>query len=496
VAWTNLPEREGLPVSHERADCVVLGAGFAGLSAAIRLASEGHEVTIIEQMERAGGKAGEVRANGFRFDIGPSVVTLPEVLEGPFRRLGVEPPMQWLPLDPVARYHFPSGRVLDVHSSVEATVSQLSREEAYAYRRLLVEARALYEAAAPVFVHGPPPTLVSLMGYGLRHGLRARPWLKLPAFLEQHGARGELRDLFLRFATYFGADPYQAPAVLHNIAWVELGLGVVTLRGGIAALVDAYVELAQSLGVRFKYGETVSSLVSNPRSAPTVHVTREGGEEHAYQPSRLVSTLDRSRTLRLLQPVRALRDPVPSLSGQVLLLSIRGAQPEVRHHTLSMPPEYQREFQSIRAGKAPEDPTLYISVSSKTNPADAPEGFENWFVMANAPAVHGGREPIDEEAYTELILSLLEARGWVQRQDVELLGVVGPRHLRRLASHGAIYGAAPHSLFSTIRPPHHVRGESNLRVAGGTVHPGGGIPLAVLSGWQAAGSLIGYAGPQ
>ena len=235
----------------ESVDALVLGAGFAGLAAAIELALHGAEVTVLERAADPGGKAGEVREDGYRFDTGPSVVTLPDVIAAPFHDAGRELPLELRPLDPPARYRFASGRVLDVRRDVDATTAQLSAAEAHAYRTLLDEARALYEAAAPTFVHGPPPGPARLLRYGLRHGLRARPWAKLPDLLARHGATGELRDLFLRFATYFGADPFQAPAVLHNIAWVELGLGVVAPQGGVAGLVRASAQLARELGVRF-----------------------------------------------------------------------------------------------------------------------------------------------------------------------------------------------------------------------------------------------------
>jgi len=478
----------------ERRDVLVLGGGFAGLAAAIRLASLGREVTLIERHASLGGKAGEVRIDGFRFDTGPSVVTLPHVLEQPFTTLGKPFPVAWRALDPLARYRFASGRTLDVSRDVDATTAQLDAREARAYRTLLEEARILYEAAAPVFVHGPPPTLPQLARYGLRHGLRARPWARLPDLLRHHGAEGDVRDLFLRFATYFGADPFRAPAILHNIAWVELGLGVVAPVGGVGELVRAYGELARSLGVRMQLDTRVDALTPRPGRAPEVHALEHPGSDAAhgvtYAPDVVVSTLDRERTLAMLgrSPRRAAE---PSLSGMVLLLGVEGTHPDVMHHTLSMPARYDAEFEAMRQGEMPTDPTLYVSLSARSHPADAPDGMENWFVMANAPAQDAAGRGVDEAAYAERILALLEARGWLDRNAVRVQRTVGPAHLATLATRGAIYGQAPHSLLATLRPPQTVRGERHMRLAGGTVHPGGGIPLAVTSGWQAASDLAG-----
>jgi phytoene desaturase len=474
----------------ERVDALVLGAGFAGLSAAVELALGGAEVLVVERAAGPGGKAGEIREGGFRFDTGPSVVTLPHVLTAPFEATGRPFPLPLRPLDLLARYRFASGRVLDVHRDVDATTAQLDADEARAYRDLLEEARALYEAAAPVFVHGPHPGPVRLARYGLRHGLRARPWARLPDLLAAHGAQGELRDLFLRFATYFGADPFRAPAVLHNIAWVELGLGVVAPEGGVAGLVRAYEGLARDLGVRFRYGEEVVALRPRRNGAPEV-TTRTAEDERTLRPSRLLSSLDRDRTARLagLRPPGAGAEP--SLSGMVLLLAIEGEHDEVAHHTLSMPADYEAEFAAMRAGRAPIDPTLYLAVGARVRADDAPEGAENWFVMANAPALGRDGHGIDEAAYADAIHALLIRRGWLRPGEARRVAALGPRHLAGLASRGAIYGAAPHSLLATLRPSQALRGLARTRLAGGTVHPGGGIPLAVLSGRRAAQALLG-----
>ena len=217
---------------------LVLGGGFAGLSAAIHLALAGCEVTLLEQNPSFGGKAGQFEKDGFRFDTGPSVFTLPHIVEKIFADAGEALPFELKPLDLLCRYLYPSGRVWDVYSDVERTTAQLSSQEAEVYRRLLAEARKLYEAAAPTFVFGQSPTRLELLRYGLRHGLAAHPFKTLEGLLDSFGARGELKQFFLRFATYFGADPYRAPAVLHNIAWAELGLGVSYPTGGIYAVVE------------------------------------------------------------------------------------------------------------------------------------------------------------------------------------------------------------------------------------------------------------------
>jgi len=179
----------------------------------------------------------------------------------------------------------------------------------------------------------------------------------------------------------------------------------------------------------------------------------------------------------------------------VVLLAVEGEHPDVAHHTLSMPAHYAAEFQAIRAGRTPTDPTLYLTVGARIRPDDAPAGAENWFVMANAPALGADGRGIDEAAYADAMEALLVRRGWLQPGQARRVAALGPRHLAALASRGAIYGAAPHSLLATLRPPQHLRGLARTRLAGGTVHPGGGIPLAMLSGRRAAQALLARAEP-
>ncbi len=471
---------------------LVLGGGFAGLSAAIHLALAGFEVTLLEGHAEAGGKAGEITGEGFRFDTGPSVLTLPGVLEGVFQAAGEALPFTLNPLDPLCRYRFPSGRVWDVSKDVERTTAQLSAAEARVYRSLLAEAKALYEAASPTFVYGSAPGPLELMKYGLTHGLRAHPLKTLPELLERHGATGDLRSFFLRFATYFGADPTRAPAVLHNIAWVELGLGVVYPEGGVKHVVRELAALATRLGVEIRTNAWVEGL--DCASGEVREVRSSAGNVNADV---VVSSLDIVRTHQLLGKRTRVEGLEPSLSGFVLLLGVGGTSPELAHHTILFAEDYPAEFAAIRRGEKPRNPTLYVSVGSKTDPSQAPPGCENLFVMANAPALPVGktREAEDADSYADHLLEVLARRGLDVRDQVRFRHTLGPDHLATLAHRGSIYGAAPHSLLGTLRPKGTVRGVKNLFLAGGSVHPGGGVPLALLSGKGAAARAVRYSDP-
>ena len=459
---------------------LVLGGGFAGLSAAIHLALKGVHVTLLEGQPTLGGKAGRFEQNGFHFDTGPSVFTMRRVIEDLFKAAGREVPFVLKPLEPLCRYSYPSGRIWDVYQDVDRTVSQLEPKEAKAYVALLAEAKRLYEISAPTFIEGQAPTTLELARYGLKHGLSAHPNLTLPQLLESYKASPDLTQFFLRFATYFGADPYRAPAVLHNIAWVELGLGVYYPTGGIGTVVEALERLAKDLGVDIQTNMKVEKL--EQKGSLVTHVHSSKG---VFQPDVVVSSLDILRTHKLLGKATKLERLEPSLSGFVLLLGVSGNTPTLSHHTISFSSDYAGEFKTIRSRQVPDDPTLYFNVSSKSDPADSPENCENWFVMANAPALREGQN-LDEKAYAKQLIEVMEARGLQVKRRVQLQHVLGPEYLSTFAERGSIYGTAPHSLLTTLRPKQRIAGISNLVLAGGTVFPGGGIPLSLLSGKAAA----------
>lgn len=464
----------------------MIGAGFAGLSAAVRLAARGAAVTLLEQGAAPGGKAGEWRAGGYRFDTGPSVLTLADVIHDTFRAAGHACPVAFAPLEHLCRYVYPSGRVWDVYADRERTLEGLRAPEQDAYLRTLARARELFEAAAPVFVRGPAPGPGRLLGYALRHGLRAAPGKRLPDLLEALGVRGDLRAFFLRFATYVGADPRRAPAVLLNVAWAELGLGVSYPQGGMHAVVRSLSELAAALGVETRYGHRAERLITRGRRVREV-VTDQG----VLPCDAVVAAGDVAHTWALLGR-RPRREREPSLSGLVWLAGVRGREPRLAHHTVLFPHAYGEEFDAIAAGRYPLDPTLYCNLTVRADPRDAPPGQENWFVMANAPALadvggRGGDPPA--AAGRETLLRTLERRGFGPVGGVEVERWLTPTEFAALGARGSLYGPAPHGLLGALRAGNGVRGVTNLALASGTVHPGGGVPLAVLSGAHAASLL-------
>jgi phytoene dehydrogenase-like protein len=444
---------------------IVVGAGFAGLAAALRLRRAGLEVTVIEQFDEPGGKA-----IGWRgVPTGPTVLTMPEIPRMIVGAFGSSLPALE-PVSPLTRYTWPDGRVFAPELDIKATVAQLTAQEAHDYRRLLTEARAIFEGARDTFIFGPPPQTINLMQYGLRNGLKAHPLKSLKA-LVQSGPY--LTPFFLRFATYLGANPYKAPAVLHNIAWVELGLGVFHLAGGMRALADHLHGLAQAQGVQFLFGQKVMKMQLLPSRIGALQT--DGGWHSA---DLYISATDRHFTLQWLGL------PIPryrlGVAGFAVLMEL--SEPVPRGHHIYFSQDYAAEWREIASGRCSQDPTLYLHTDG-----DAA------FMLVNAPSLPGAavKNPelrVKDQEYAQYLLSKLRQ---IHPLPIAEWRAVSPQDYCYTAYCGALYGKAPHGLAGALRPGWGVAGIRNFAQVGGTVYPGGGVPLSMLSGWNGAGWLMG-----
>ncbi len=487
----------------------VIGAGFGGLAAAIRLAVSGFEVKVFEQRDFAGGKAGSMESGGYRFDTGPSLVTMAHVFSDLFSAAGkrMDEYIELIPLDPICRYFFDDGSRLKARA--EATdfadeVGAVIGENPAHVLRFLEHSRRIYRRTASLFLehslHSPstftdPKVIGSLLRRGRLDINRTMDEANRSFFDDPR-----LVQLFNRYATYNGSDPYQVPGTLNIIPHVEYNMGSYAVSGGIYAIPDALRRLAEELGVEFLYNTRVEEirLDGSDQSMPA-GVVFEGGFEEA---DIVVSDVDARRTYEAL-----LKDPEApyaqryrrleaSSSGLVFFWGMKSDYPELGVNNIFFSGDYPGEFSALfHELSTPEDPTVYVNITSKVSPTDVPEtGGENWFVLLNAPRNAGQNWEEETARSRRAVLSRIEkALGRPVEEDIAVEETLNPVQIEERSGsiYGSLYGISSNTKTAAfLRHPSWTKRYPGLFFVGGSVHPGGGMPLALLSGKIAAEAII------
>ncbi len=482
-------------------EIIIIGAGLGGLSAACRLAKEGFSVTILEKNANVGGKVNTVEANGYKFDTGASLLTMRHVLEELFEFCGkrVEDYLEIVRLAPICRYFWSDETRFDAFSDTEKTereIEKLAPEDVENFRKYLADSRRKYEIAARTFLSKSLNDLPELLTPKYLPDLLKISTTKT---LDRHNAKyfrsPKLRQLFNRFATYNGSSPYETPATFALIPHVEFGLGAWYVRGGMYEIPRALEKLARELGVKIRAESAVENIVIENQKAVGV---RANGE--TFRADFVISNSDAIETYRNLIERKnrriftdaKLEKREPSCSGFVLLLGTKKKFPQLAHHNIFFSDDYKAEFDAIFKHKTPAaDPTIYICATSVSDPTQAPAGNENLFVLINAPYTN---EKVDWEKekrdYRNLIVKKLESFGLEDLENsIDYEQIITPADFEHKynANRGSIYGVSSNGIFSAfLRVPNKARDIENLYFTGGATHPGGGIPLVLLSGKMAA----------
>ncbi|GAA1795549.1 phytoene desaturase family protein [Luedemannella flava] len=471
---------------------VVVGAGVGGLAVAARLARSGHRVTVLERAGTVGGKLAayerHTEVGTFRFDTGPSLLTLPHVFEELFATCGADlrDRVDLVPLDPVVRHRFADGTWLDSTSDHEAFVARIGDAfggtAADDWRRLWRRAERVWRASwRDVLTRDlDRPFAAARLAWRLRDLAAIAPGSTL------RSAGRTLRDprlrvLLDRYATYAGADPRRAPAALLAIPYAELAHGGWYVRGGLARIATALADLCAETGAVVRTHQGVDRIrVAGDR---VTGVDLDGG---GFLPADVVvANADAAEVYGRLLPGPA-APAERSLGGFVLLLGVRGVG-GMAHHTVTFPAGYDAEFDAVFGGRLAADPAVFVTVAD--DPAVRPAGHEAWFVLVNA-ASHGvnWRSPGLAEGYADRILDVLAGRGIDVRDRLVFREFRTPADLCDAtgAPGGAIYGTPAHRL----RRPGNRGTARGLFLVGGSVHPGGGLPMVAL-GARIVASIIG-----
>lgn len=477
---------------HHKA--IIIGTGIAGLATSIRLKTSGYNVKVFESNSYPGGKLHQVNTNGFRFDMGPSLFTMPWLVDDLFQLCNRDPKDYFLykKKSTICNYFWEDHTTFSVDSDREKFISKASskfNESSESLRKYLEVNKNKYELTKAIFLEKSlhkwdtylsPKTLKAISKIG-HMGINKT----LDQWNSDFFRNPKLVQLFNRFATYNGSSPYKTPGIMSMIPHLEMGLGTYFPKGGMHSITTSLHALAKEIGVEFSFDNPVHEIVVKNKKA--VGVVSKLGAENA---SLVVSNMDVHPTYnRLLtkqkRPEKVLKQERSS-SALIFYWGIQGKFPQLDLHNIFFSDDYESEFAHIFDKKSLHtDPTVYINISSKEEPGDAPKNCENWFVMINAPGNYGQNW---EELKRQARENILNKLGRILKQDIEGLiteeMVLEPMSIEANTSsyRGALYGASSNSKFAAfLRHPNFSGKIKNLYFCGGSVHPGGGIPLCLLS---------------
>ena len=466
---------------------VVIGSGVGGLTAAIRLQVAGHDVTVVERNHVVGGKLAVFERDGFVFDLGPSLVTLPHVFDKVFRLAGtsLDEQVTMVRLDPQFKYSWRDGSALDVPDDPDATATAFDAFVPGAgeqWREFDANGRTIWDISERTFFAGPMSNPSSL----LKRMESPRDLLDIDALRTlRRAARDTFDDDHLRqwagrYATYSGSSPAQAPATLACIPHIESRFGCWYPMGGLGALRSAFENVATGIGVEIKTSTEVMSITSTPDRVTGVALN-DGS--HIDAPI-VVANVDAQHLYDDLLPDRTaakqVRKARRSTSGFVLCIGARGRTEGIGHHNVWFSDDAYQEFRAIDAGQLADDPTIYGCVSSTTDPTQAPAGDENWFLLVNTPP---GID-VDADRYRDVVLERLATHGVDLRRRMRFCAHMTPSDIEHnyRSPGGAIYGTSSNGKRAAFARPANRGAKPGLYLVGGSSHPGGGLPLVTMSG--------------
>ncbi|MCP9749945.1 1-hydroxycarotenoid 3,4-desaturase CrtD [Ferruginibacter sp. HRS2-29] len=497
----NTQEQSSHHAAH-RPSAVVIGSGIAGMAAAIRLAVQGMEVTVYEKNANPGGKLSVFEQEGYRFDAGPSLFTQPENIEQLFELAGepIEQYFTYKKCDVSCNYFYENGRQVTAYTGSQKLAAELHEklgENEQVVTAYLSDSRKLYDDIGSIFLNH---SLHKRRTWLHRHVIRALASVK-PAYLfgtlnnynKKKFASAETTQLFNRYATYNGSSPYQAPAMLSLIPHLELNQGTYYPHGGMISIANALHRLAVKKGVKFHFGSNVERIIETEGAARGVVVD---GKNILYDI--VVSNVDAYFTYQRLlhKPVRAQKVLKQERSSSALIFywGINRKFDELGLHNIFFSKNYQQEFDTIfNSKKLFGDPTVYINITSKHDTDHAPAGTENWFVMINVPANTGQDwEQLKLQAREAVITKLSR----MLQQDITPLiateRILDPVGIEAATAsyQGSLYGTSSNSpMAAFFRHANFNRKIRQLYFCGGSVHPGGGIPLCFKSAQIVSGLI-------
>jgi diapolycopene oxygenase len=488
----------------------VIGSGLAGLAAACTLAARGHQVEVFEKNPWLGGKAAQLTGDGFRFDMGPTILIQPSVLRRIFDEAGrkLEDYIPMVRLDPQWRCFFEDGSRIDLQDNAQkmaATLEAIWPRMGAGYLKFLEQSEQLHSISDRFFFWRSIGSMRDTMDVKgafdlkvLKDVMRMRLGKTVSGVIRENIPDPNVAQMLDHFVQYVGSSPDASPAILCAIGHMQMEEGIWYPMGGTRAVPEGLAKLGAELGVVF-HASTDVARIDSARSHVTGLTTTDGA---SYRFDAIVSNEDAVRTHRELiggavaREFEHKRSYEPACSGVVLYLGLNKRYDHLAHHDFVFSRDPHEEFHAIYdEGRPAPDPTCYLAATAATDPASAPAGGEALYVLVHTPYLRPGHDWSRMlPAYRQVILDKLKRTAGLT--DIEDR-IVFERHLtpqdihdRYRVLNGAIYGISSHGVFNgAFKPANRSRELPGLYLAGGAAHPGPGMPMVMMSGWIAADSL-------
>lgn len=474
---------------------IVIGSGIGGLSASVRLAAKGFDVKVFEAKEFLGGKLSQIEQDGYRFDAGPSVFTLPHIIDELIQYAGKNPKdyFDYEKLDESFRYFWVDGTRLTYYHDQEKLKKEIETNLKTSFdpvEKYQKKASLLFEKNYPLFLEKSlhkAGTYVSKEAFAtLPHLHRFDLFKSMHVANVKHFDHPKLIQIFDRFATYNGSNPFMAPGVLNMISHLESRIGTFFPKGSMIGITNSVVQLAKDLGVEFILNTKVDEILVEKKKVQGIRVGNE-----KFDADVVVSNSDVYFTYNELLKNQGIKSKAAeqerSSSGIIFYLGINREFKELGLHNFFFSDNMEEEFDHIfNKKRVYEDPSVYINITSKYNKSDAPEGCENWFLMMNAPANDGSQDWDEqtEKAFRVMVDKVSKQLGTDIEQYIETKAFLNPPRIKERTNsyQGSIYGTSSNQKMSAFfRHANFSKKIKGLYFSGGSVHPGGGIPLSVLS---------------
>ena len=474
---------------------IIIGSGVAGLSSAIRLCAAGFKVEVFEANDYPGGKLSQFELKGYRFDAGPSLFTMPHFLEELFADSDADLSdyFTYIRKEIVCKYYFEDGTRFTAFADMEryadeaSSVFRVSKEEVKSY---FEQSAMKYEVTESLFLKKSLHKLSTYLSKETVRGVMKSHRLGLMNTLDAENKKTfndeRLVQLMNRYATYNGSSPYRTPGIMSMIPHLEQHYGTFFPKGGMISITNAMFRRAQEMGVVFHFNKRVDEIAVYEDKAMGVRIG-----DNTIQADLVLSNMDVMPTYRRLLP----REKAPerilkqerSSSALIFYWGVNREFPELDLHNIFFASDYKKEFDVLFEGKTvADDVTVYVHISSKDEKADAPAGCENWFVMVNVSGNKGQDwDALIPQIRERVISKLNRLLKCDLSAHIEAEHILDPRGIESRTSsyQGSLYGAASNNRFAAfLRHPNFSSRIKNLYFCGGSVHPGGGIPLCLMSG--------------